>query len=388
FEWATELNRYSLEFIGLWPKMEETTREKLTANARVFLLIIMVTFVCVIPCIHSLIRVWGDLMSMTDNLQFTLPLVSMVMKLVIMWSKKAALAPILYMIAKDWLRSKSEEERHNMIRCARIPRMIIICGFVIMFASFILLFILPCFGITMRYITNVTDPGKPLPLQTYYFYDTDESPYFELTFIAQGFTLMVSAMGYTAIDSLFGLLVFHVCGQLENVKGRLTGPEKDPNFEHVLMNTITDHVRLIRCIKVIESTFTLMLLGLFLYFGTLFSLYGFLLVTIVTDGRHLSLVRLAFLVTVVANIFAHMCLYCAVGEFLIAQCEGVYQAACEYHWYDLEPKQARNLILLMMRANKPLYVTVGKIFPLTMNAFCSLLKTSGGYISVLLARRD
>nr|XP_012229928.1 PREDICTED: odorant receptor Or2-like [Linepithema humile] len=369
--------------------MKETTREKLMANVRVFILIIMVTFVCVIPCIHSLIRVWGDLMSMTDNLQFTLPLVSMVMKLIIMWNKKAVLAPILCMITEDWLKLKSDKERKTMIRCARIPRMIIICGFVIMFASFILLFILPSFGITMRYITNVTDPGKPLPLQTYYFYDTDTSPYFELTFIAQGVTLMVSAMGYTAIDSLFGLLIFHVCGQLQNLKGRLMDRrEKDSNFVRVLADAIRDHVRLIRCIKDIESTFTLMLLGLFLYFGTLFSLYGFLLVTIVTDGRHLSLVRLLFLVTVVMNIFAHMCLYCAVGEFLIAQCEGVYQAACEYHWYELEPKEARSLILLMARANKPLYVTVGKIFPLTMNAFCSLLKTSGGYISVLLARRD
>ncbi|XP_070170078.1 odorant receptor 43a-like isoform X2 [Polyergus mexicanus] len=365
--------------------MEETTREKLIANIRVFLLIIMVTFVCVIPCIHSLIRVWGDLMSMTDNLQFTLPLVSMIMKLVIMWSKRAALAPILHMIAKDWLSLKSDQERTIMIRCARIPRMIIICGFVVMFASFILLFILPCFGITMRYITNVTDPGKPLPLQTYYLYDTDTSPYFELTFLAQGITLMISAMGYTAIDSLFGLLIFHVCGQLKNLKDRLTD-ERDSNFDRVLADAVTNHVRLIRCIEVIENMFTLMLLGLFLYFGTLFCLYGFLLVTVVTDGRHLSLVRLLFLITVLANIFGHMCLYCAVGEFLITQCESISRAACEYRWYELEAKQARNLILLMMRANKPLYVTVGKIFPLTMNAFCNLLKTSGGYISVLLAR--
>jgi hypothetical protein len=130
--------------------------------------------------------------------------------------------------------------------------MIIIGGFVIMFASFILLFILPCFGITMRYITNLTDPGKPLPLQTYYFYDTDKSPYFELTFIAQGLILMVSAMGYTAIDSLFGLLVFHVCGQLKNLKGRLTAFEKEPNFERVLMNAIMDHVRLIRSCKLMS----------------------------------------------------------------------------------------------------------------------------------------
>lgn len=132
-----------------------------------------------------------------------------------------------------------------MIRCARIPRIIIICGFVSMFASFILLFILPCLGITIRYITNVTDPGKPLPLQTYYPYDTDTSPYFELTFLAQGVTLMVSAMGYTAIDSLFGLLVFHVCGQLMNLKDRLTD-KKDPNFDRVLADVVKDHVRLIR----------------------------------------------------------------------------------------------------------------------------------------------
>lgn len=161
------------------------------------------------------------------------------------------------MIAKDWLRLKSDEERKIMIRCARIPRMIIICGFVIMFASFILLFILPCFGITMRYITNVTDPGKPLPLQTYYVYDTDTSPYFEFTFVAQGVTLMVSAMGYTAIDSMFGLMIFHVCGQLENLKCRLImDSEKNTNFHHVLTDVIMDHVRLIRfCTQYVLTVF-------------------------------------------------------------------------------------------------------------------------------------
>jgi len=58
------------------------------ANIRVFLLIIMIAFVCLIPGIHSLIRVWGDLILMTDNLQFTLPTAATVLKIVIMWSKK------------------------------------------------------------------------------------------------------------------------------------------------------------------------------------------------------------------------------------------------------------------------------------------------------------
>ncbi|XP_011867934.1 PREDICTED: uncharacterized protein LOC105562044 [Vollenhovia emeryi] len=86
--------------------------------------------------------------------------------------------------------------------------------------------------------------------------------------------------------------------------------------------------------------------------------------------------------------FAHTCLYCAVGEILVAQCDGIYEAACKYKWYKLEPTKARNIMIIMMRANKSLCISAGKLFPMTMSTFCNLLKTSGGYISVLLAHRE
>ncbi|KYQ55332.1 hypothetical protein ALC60_05957 [Trachymyrmex zeteki] len=60
---------------------------------------------------------------------------------------------------------------------------------------------------------------------------------------------------------------------------------------------------------------------------------------------------------------------------------------CDLEWYKLESKKARNLILLMMRAKYPFCITAGKIFPLTIANFCSLLKTSASYISFLLANR-
>ncbi|XP_011705967.1 PREDICTED: odorant receptor 59b-like [Wasmannia auropunctata] len=106
-----------------------------------------------------------------------------------------------------------------------------------------------------------------------------------------------------------------------------------------------------------------------------------------TQGRNLSVPRLTFIITVFVNTFAHTCLYCAAGEILVTQCEGVYEAVCKYKWYNLEPKIAKNLMMIMIRANKSLYLTAGKLFPMTMSTFCNLLKTSGGYISVLLAHR-
>ncbi|KAM0732881.1 hypothetical protein ACS0PU_001042 [Formica fusca] len=73
---------------------------------------------------------------------------------------------------------------------------------------------------------------------------------------------------------------------------------------------------------------------------------------------------------------------------MVAQCEGIYEAVCECKWYTLEPKKARNISIIMISAHKPLYLTAGKLFPMTMSTLCNLLKTSGGYISILLAHRE
>ncbi|XP_011859238.1 PREDICTED: odorant receptor Or2-like [Vollenhovia emeryi] len=83
-----------------------------------------------------------------------------------------------------------------------------------------------------------------------------------------------------------------------------------------------------------------------------------------------------------------MCIYCAVGELLTTQCDQIHHAVYLNKWYTIDPRKAWNLILLMIRSNKPLYLNIGKVFPLTMATFCNLLKTSAGYLSVLLTTRN
>jgi len=38
----------------------------------------------------------------------------------------------------------------------------------------------------------------------------------------------------------------------------------------------------------------------------------------------------------------------------------------------MNPKVTQNLLLLMIRGFKPVYLTAGKIFPLTMITFCNV----------------
>lgn len=88
YEWAVQLNRYSLELIGLWPKSRQSAREKLACNLRTFLVLVAIALVIVIPAVHSLIRIYKDFMLLIDNLQYTLPPITCMIRIMIFWWKK------------------------------------------------------------------------------------------------------------------------------------------------------------------------------------------------------------------------------------------------------------------------------------------------------------
>lgn len=60
----------------------------------------------------------------------------------------------------------------------------------------------------------------------------------------------------------------------------------------------------------------------------------------------------------------------------------IHGATYEYAWYTIEPKAAKCLMLIMLRSNKPLYLTAGKIFPMTMATLCNV-----SFKNVLLLQR-
>jgi hypothetical protein len=90
FAWAVQLNRFGLKLIGLWPVSDEVAEIKL-ADLRVVIIFIIVTFVSGIPLVCSLARVWGDMLLMVDNLQITLPLLVVSLKLAVMRWKRAGM---------------------------------------------------------------------------------------------------------------------------------------------------------------------------------------------------------------------------------------------------------------------------------------------------------
>jgi len=148
------------------------------------------------------------------------------------------------MIVEDWLRSKSIRERNTMTKWALRARIIITCTYLILVIEFTIFFGVFIFGKSIRLAPNITGSGRPLLLPTYYIYDVTKRPQYELTIISQGISLITVATVYTGIDNFLGLLVFHICGQLDIMKNNLKYNHE--NFRDILRSSVMHHIRLLR----------------------------------------------------------------------------------------------------------------------------------------------
>ncbi|KAH0954192.1 OrU6, partial [Eciton burchellii] len=388
FEWAVKLNRISLKMIGLWPKTEELPREKLKCNLYMLLTLLMLLTVGVFPCALSLLRTRSNFMLMIEVLQFILPLITCIIRLLIFWWKKEDIRPIVNMILEDWLKSRNMQEKNMMITWAQKARTVNTIVYSIMGINCACVVLLPAFGISATYTANTTETDKILPLPGYYIYNATKMPLYVLTYIGQVITLSYAVLTYTGIDTFLGLLVFHICGQLNILTTRFLCLSKLIKFRNGLNSCIRNHIRLLSAIAIIENTYNKILLTLFLYFGLLIAFYEFLLISLIEERSYISINRMLFLLSNLTNIFVHMGLYCVVGEILVSQCDRVYYAICDQEWYFLDSRNAKDLIFLMIRARILPYITAGKIFPLTIATFCNLVKTSVSYVSVMLTIKN
>lgn len=149
-------------------------------------------------------------------------------------------------MAEDWMAYKLDRERDVMIKRAQTARLIMMIGYVFVITGSLTVIILPSIGIQVAQKTNLTGRHKLLPLATYYFYDTDKSPQYELIYFIHIITILIATTIYMSVDIFLVLAVFHICGQLENFKYRLINLVLCKNFNKVLNNVIAMHLRLMR----------------------------------------------------------------------------------------------------------------------------------------------
>ncbi|XP_015182786.1 PREDICTED: odorant receptor 85f-like [Polistes dominula] len=129
---------------------------------------------------------------------------------------------------------------------------------------------------------------------------------------------------------------------------------------------INKHYRLISLVDILEDAFNLAILEHLI--GTTFNLCisGYNTILRSSSGQILEL----FLFVVFSSIIlSTLFVYCYIGECIIQESTNFAMALYEYEWYNISPIDLKMVLICMIRANRPLQLTSGKFFVLSLYTF-------------------
>ncbi|XP_058808733.1 odorant receptor 4-like [Phymastichus coffea] len=383
--------RALLRFLGAWP--DPKIPEDIFAVLRfVVATLTMILFANVAQTI-MVVKVWGDLNSMIEILTTAnIPIFIACVKFLVAWFNRKILKKLVILMAEDWRRKYSTEDEDIMWENAYFSRKLsIVC------ISLALGTITAQFIMVVVFDANNRDSDERTMYMTSYFpYDIQRSPNFEITWLGQLFSNVFAASAFSAIDAFFAVLMLHLCAQLAILRKTLSKLVNDPRknikdgvFINMIGCLVERHEHLNKFASVIEKSFNTMFLGQMVASSFALCLQGYQLVVITSNTENgLSLLQLIHMIYFTCCFSFSLFVYCYVAERLQYESTEIGYAAYQSDWYNWNPEETKLLLLMMHRARKPLQITAGKFCFFSLRLYCSILKTSGGYLSMLLAVKD
>ncbi|XP_017795128.1 PREDICTED: odorant receptor 67c-like [Habropoda laboriosa] len=375
-------NHYTMRFMGIWP--EERKWNQPSSYLALIPVLMMFLFVCV-PQTINLSFIWGDFNLVVENLSMgNITITISLLKTIAFWINGKPLKSLLKCMADDWSTVSKKDDLDTMSNIARITRKTII-------SSTVLCHIVVITYIFLRFLTRKYS-GTRLLFRAYFPYDSDVSPNYEFTVIAQIIAAFYAATTYTAVDTFIVMLILHVCGQLSNLRnefGKLQACDK-VTLQAKLGKIVQKHEYLNRFAETIERCFNMMLLIQMLGCTVQLCFQCFQAVMSIDEEIDENMIfQILFLLFYVVYVMLQLFLYCYVGERLSVESVEIANAAYDSEWYNLSPKNAKLLLIIMRRARLPLQITAGRFATFTLMLYSQILKTSvgKGYVSVLYAMK-
>ncbi|XP_071644490.1 odorant receptor 10-like isoform X2 [Temnothorax longispinosus] len=151
----------------------------------------------------------------------------------------------------------------------------------------------------------------------------------------------------------------------------------------MIKEIIQKHKKIIIFSEHIENLFSYVALVMFISDTLIMCFLGFTIVTSIgrSDGSESIIKSFSFYLVMNMQTFV----FCLAGEYLSAKSKSIGDAAYNSLWYESNSKDSRIILLLIMRSQNQLTITIGKIMNLSLEQFSSIVKASASYMSVLLA---
>ncbi|XP_024891693.1 odorant receptor 4-like isoform X2 [Temnothorax curvispinosus] len=332
-----------------------------------------------------------NLFNLMDCVSSFLAVIKLFTRLFTLWLKQRKFLEILTMMAKDWndcdntgieLRETARKAKLS----SRISNGLIILQ-TITTSAYVIGILLASFHV------DVTDRTLELPLifKMEYPFVIDTQRKYRLVLATQLLSVAVCSWSTGLFNALFLTLTLHVGSQINILicwlkeVGSKDNEKTHDSFVTVITKIVRKHQKIINLSENIENLYSYIALVQFLSNTVMICSIGFLVVTAIgSPNASVKIVR-SLLFYAVTNLEAFI--FCFSGEYLSNKSKAIGNAAYNSAWYDMKAKDRRVLLFIILRSQRQLQFTAGKMAVLSLEYFTTIIKASGSYLSVLLAMK-
>ncbi|XP_014480040.1 PREDICTED: odorant receptor 4-like [Dinoponera quadriceps] len=291
------------------------------------------------------------------------------------------------MITEDWSECAESDDDMRETECkAKLSDRITIAIFVLHVVTTILF----SFGVFLTNVDINNDQSEiPFLMKVELPVRISKIRTYRLLLSAQFVHLLTIVIGTGLVNSLLLTLILHVGGQIDVLRSwliHLIPKESGGTRESVVVVTnkiVRKHQRIILFSTYIENLYTFISFALFTLNTTMICMLAFLVVSSLGSPDGTERITKFILFYTITNLESFI--FCFAGEYLKNKSKTIGTAAYNSAWYNLRPQDSRVLLFVILRAQKQLTLTAGKIMDLSLESFANIMKASASYMSVLLA---
>ncbi|XP_078049812.1 uncharacterized protein LOC144476576 [Augochlora pura] len=368
--------KYGLCAVGSWPGTHFSSLLK-------FCWLLFTTSSVLLQIIYLFTHIRSDgLAQLFDCCGFISTYSLLCVKITVLWLNQGALSDILTSMEEDCVKYSVIDTNNLIPKAADLSR-IATKTVIVIYVGCSTFFSFATIASPQSDFVNGTISRRRLILNMNLPFNTNISPTYEIVMILQFTSLIMSTYVYSICSGLLLMVMVHMGCQVDILCEEISkiATSKDhKKFQFVARR----HQELIVFSERIEEVFTFIAVAQLLTNTIVTCCVGYIVIYTLQEGNDLPqlLKYVCSYIAICSEIFT----YCFAGEYLNIKSDLIVDTAYQISWYNLEPSMSRHVILLLLRSQKGLRLTFGKISTLSLRTFSGIMKSSASYMSVFLAK--
>ncbi|KYN18451.1 Putative odorant receptor 22c [Trachymyrmex cornetzi] len=362
----------------------------------------------------------SELSNLVDSLPAALDYSLTIFKVTSLWIHRRVIHQLLTAMDKDWRECVNID--HHLYVMTIKANTSHFCSNIMFGINTIasVSYLLSGYAIRFVYLSgDYNDTLRQLPIKVQFPFETQQSPIFELLVVILLLHVMLNSCTLSILNALISTLVFHVSGQIDilcqefkNLSAKIL-PYKTSTSTLAIL--IERHNRIFLFSDKIEKLFSFIALMQVIWNTFIICSLGFIII--------ISLYVETGVITIIKTIFTYLAvivevfILCFAGEYLnfkyfqyqyvfehfkiselsnlvdslpaaldysltmikvvtlwIHRRKSIINAAYELSWYDIPSHQSKMLILIIMRSQKQLTISAGKMMDLSFETYTNVIK--------------